>query len=397
MDAYILAWEDTSKELMRPPGTRFSPGGDPTESLKQWVTCWGPTFGLPVLTQIAPVCQKARTSYLTASDTLKVLLQNTLIPQPLRQAIEDFDKIIAHTVQQLLPKAAQLVSNTIRIDNGAIAGYARSIVNLRAKEPTAAEIDADFANDISQKQLVIFPARFTDLLYQDMGLAPIGNSLPSGRSLSDLKHFAALQNAFTMAKLVLLNGGELNRLTLPVLSSAVALRDSQMAKTIPPPPAPYNIQAPAGEILIGAVRSIDGDHQWQKFAPRLPRRIPVTCSHAWPVNSEGSKYCTPRMFGYDITDQGKGGLKFWQDQQLRQTVFNKIFQGPLTPGLVSAVGAQNLSRGIGICPGDPFPPLSGPDSCRDGKPAPAPATPVTQPRPLAPLQTVPAGSVPAGR
>ncbi len=370
VDAYILAWEDTSKELMRPHGARFSPNGDVTEPLKQWVTCWGPTFGFPVLTQIAPVCQKARTSYLNTAETVKVLLQNTLIPQPVRVAIENLDRMMAQAVQQILPQAAQMISNTVRIDNGAIAGYARSIVNLRAKEPTLAEIDADFANDISRKQLMTFPTAFTTLLYQDMGLGPTGNNTPhTNKSLSDLGNFAALQNAFTMAKLVLLDGADLNRLTLPTLGPAIGMRVPNMPKHAPPPAGPYNNQAPAGEILIGAVRSIDGDHQWQKFAPKLPRRASIDCSRRWPNDSPEDQYCMPRMFGYDTKDSGKGGLKFWQDPELRQSVFYKIFQGPLTPGLVSALGPQKLARGIGLCPTDPFPPTDGPDYCRDPRPS----------------------------
>ena len=395
VDAYILAWEDTSKELMRPHGARFSPNGDVTEPLKQWVTCWGPTFGLPVLTQIAPVCQKARTSYLNASDTVKVLLQNALIPQPVRTAIENLDRMMAQAVQQVVPQAAQMISNTIRIDNGAIAGYARSIINLRAKEPTLKEIDADFANDISQKQLTVFPVNFTALLYQDMGLGPAGNNPPhSNKSLSDLKNFAALQNAFTMAKLVLLDGPDLNRLTLPTVGSSIGMRMPEMPKNTPPPTGPYNIQAPAGEILIGAVRSIDGDHQWQKFAPKLPRRTPIDCSRRWPAKSEAEQYCSPRIFGYDAKDPGKGGLKFWQNPELRQSVFYKIFQGPLTPGLVSALGPQKLARGIGICPTDPFPPTDGADFCRDPRPAPA-APPPPPGLSLPPKgQTVPQGGLP---
>lgn len=358
VDAYILAWEDTSKELMRPPERRVSPGGDITEPLKEWTACWGPTFGLPVLAQLAPVCQKARSNYLTASDQIKQLLQNALIPEPVREALEELDRLASRAVQQIIPEAAKMVSATIRLDNGAIAGYARSIVNLRMKEPTTPEIDAEFADDISGKRLATFPSRFTDLLYQDMGLPPPNNGQPlTGKSLSDLHNFAALQNAFTMAKLVLLDGGDLNRLTL---TPAAGVRDLRPARTISPPPLkPYNIQAPAGEILIGAVRSIDGDHQWQKLAPLLPRKTPIECSARKP--------CPPRTFGYDGSEPGKSGLRFWRDPELRQSVFNKIFQGPLTPGLVSALGPQNLARGIGICPTDPFPPTNGFDGCRDAK------------------------------
>jgi len=367
VDAYLLAWEDTGKELMRPPGTRFSPGGDVTAPLKHWVTCWGPTFGLPGAAQLAPACHKAMQSYMNAANTIKMLLQHTLIPKPMRDAIENMDALMARAVQQVVPQVAQLVSNTIRIDNGAIAGYARSIVNLRSKEPTLAEIDADFADDISQKQLMVFPSKFTNLLYQDMGLAiPASGQGHNNKSLTDLKDFAALQNAFTMAKLVLLDGAALNRLTLPPPSGTKMPGSPLLTAT---PATPYNLNAFAGEILIGAVRSIDGDHQWQKFAPKLPRRASISCTTQWPKGSDRANYCASRKFGYDASDPGKGGLKFWHDPQLRQSVFNQIFQGPLNPGLLSAVGLANLhtlAQGIGKCAADPFPPSSGIyiDPCR---------------------------------
>lgn len=392
VDAYILSWEDTSKELMRPPDRRVSPGGDVTEPLKQWATCWGPTFGLPVLTQIAPVCQKARTNYLTAADHIHQLLQNTLIPKPIRDALEDLEEQASRAVQLIVPEAAKMISATIRIDNGAIAGYARSIVNLRLKEPTTTEIDAEFADDISGKRLVTFPTRFTALLYQDMGLPiPPADQPHMNKSLADLRNFAALENAFTMAKLVLLAGGELNRLTIaPSPLMPAPLRESQGVLRTLPPPKPYDLQAPAGEILIGAVKSIDGDHQWQRVAPKLPRKLPIDCSRSYPPKSVEAHYCTPRVFGYDASVQGKTGLLLWRDTDLRQTVFNRIFQGPLTPGLVTALGPQMLSRGIGLCPADPFPPTDGPDICRDGAPQTGqplrhqgrPLPPVSVPKPL---------------
>jgi hypothetical protein len=394
VDAYIRAWEDTSKELMRPHGTRFSPGGDVTEPLKQWVICWGPTFGLPVLGQIAPVCQKALTASSAVSRNLKTLLQNALIHESIRKLIEDIDRNVASVFQEVVPNMAQMVSNTIRIDNGAIAGYARSIINLRSQEPTLNQIDADFANDTSQKRLIIFsqspqsPSTLTKLLYQDMGLQPPANpqAPPTGKKLSDLSGFAALQNSFTMAKLALLDGRELNNLTLRVLP--------QSARETPTPMGPYSILAPAGEILIGAIRSIDGDHQWQKIAPRLPTLNPqFDCSRFVFESSDQNafKYCTARRFGYYPGDPGKGGLKFWQDPELRQTVFNRIFKGPLTPGLVWFMDHEEvaLARGVGLCPADPFPPTNGCDACRQSNPTICSGLAVP-PQPLIPVPKGPA-------
>jgi len=363
IDAYLDAWEETAKEIMRPPGTRFSPGGDVTAPLKQWVQCWGPTFGLPIFTQIAPACHKALSAYTTLTQNIPNLFINLVIPDFLKEPIENFDKSVHRTVDVLVPKVAQMVSDTIRIDNGAIAGYTRSIINLRSKEPTLDEIDQDFANDISQKRLVTFPQKFTDLLYQDMGLKP-GSE---GQSLTQLQDFAALQNSFTMSKLVLLDGADLNRLTISTKPNAAHRNVREKLFPPPPPTTPYDVTALAGEILIGALRSIDGDHQWQKRAPKLPRRTRIACPPPPRADEEHEKYCSDRTFGYDASDEGKGGLKLWQDPELRKDVFNKIFQGPLTPGLVAALREKNvpIEQGIGTCADDPFPPTNPPVSWLD--------------------------------
>jgi hypothetical protein len=342
VDAYIRAWEDTSKELMRPPGTRFSPGGDVTEPLKQWIKCWGPTLGLPTISQLSPLCEQARSGYLSATQNLKTLIQNALIPQPVRQAIEAFDKTVQHTGGQVLAGVGKLVSDTIRIDNGALAGYSRSIVNLRSKNPTRAEVDEQFKTDTSPKQLVIFTGApnkptITQLLYQDMGLTWNAGQEAKNIPLQGFANFAALQNSLTLAKLVLLDGDRLNALI--------------RSKT---PMAPYPPGSPAGQVLIGAVRSIDGDHQWQRHAPQLPRRStqPFRC----------------RVFGYghqdkDVKGQPKGGLKLWEDSRIRGHVFNVLFKGPLTPGLVTYLGPQNLGSGFGVAQADPYPQTTLPHDC----------------------------------
>lgn len=341
VDAYILAWEDTSKELMRFPGARFTPGHNVTEPLKQWAICWGPTFGLPVLTSIAPVCDTARSGYVNAKNNftnLKLIAQNAAIPQHVRQAIESFDMLLAHTSGWVLVETGKLVSQAVFIDqNGLLGGHSRSLINLRMKTPNAQEVDDEFDDNTAGKgkQLVTYP-RFTQLISNDMGISqaaliqllaqnhrtPTANMQPRF-TLSQLEKFSALQNSFVMAKLVLLDGPQLNAMT----RSKTQL-------------APYPSNAQAGEVLIGALRSIDGDHQWQKYAPAMPRRPPQKQAE--------------RIYGYDRCDT-KGGLKLWQDLQIRTQVFIKLFKGPLTPSLVTFVGPGNLGAGIGTTETDPYP------------------------------------------
>jgi hypothetical protein len=351
VDAYILAWEDTSKELMRFPGARFAPGHNVTEPLKQWAMCWGPTFGLPVLTSIAPICDTARSGYVNARNNfinLKLLAQNAAIPQNVRQAIESFDLLLAHTSGWLLVETGKLVSTAVSVDqNGILGGHSRSLINLRMKTPNAQEVDDEFDDNTagSTKHLFTYP-KFTQLIANDMGIShmaltqllaqnprvPTTNMQPRF-TLSQLANFSALHNSFVMAKLVLLDGSQLNAMTRLM---------TQLT--------PYPANAQAGEVLIGALRSIDGDHQWQKYAPAMPRRPPQKQAE--------------RMYGYDSCDI-KGGLKLWQDPQIRTQVFNHLFRGPLTPSLVAFVGPGNLGPGIGTTTADPYPAtIPPPPSCQ---------------------------------
>ena len=390
VDAYILAWEETSKELIRPPGSRFSPGHDVTEPLKQWVRCWGRTFGLPVLAQVAPVCDMARTAYQNANknlNNLKLLAQNALIPQPIRERIEALDKLMAQTSGFILVETGKLVSRAILIDqNGVLGGHARSLINLRLKTPNAQEVDDEFDDNTAgkDKQLVTYP-RFSQLIASDMGVphaaltqllaqnprTPTPN-MQARLTLSQLGTFSALQNSYVMAKLTLLDGFQLNKLT-PLTATL----------------APYTSNAPAGEVLIGALRSIDGDHQWQKFAPYPPRRPSIDCSRKWADGSPQDAYCHPRMFGYDACDTGKGGLKLWQNPQLRAQVFNNLFKGPLTPSLVAFLGPGNLPPGIGTTVTDPYPPSTKPATCSSTSTALTPMGTVQMAVPSSPVNVPP--------
>lgn len=347
IDAYIRAWQETSKELMRPSATRFSSGGDVTEPLKQWVVCWAPTFGLPVLSSISPVCDQARSSYVAVKTNLENIANNALLHESIRSAIEAFDDQVDRTSGVVLVEVAKLISRTIRIDNGALAGYARSIVNIRSHDPTLPEINEQFATDQSGKNLMMFP-NVTALIAQDMGVTPGNRDKSVGELMTT---FAALHNAQTMSKLTLLNGPQLNTVK-PANIKLQAMYPGHGEHLLP------------GAVLIGALRSIDGDHQWQRYAPPLPRSGPYN----W-----GS---SPREFGYySAASDEKPGLKLWHEP-FRNVIFNAIFKGPLAPGLVEHAGIHALAIGIGICTADPYPPTEGPDACRPQPAGVGPSMPV---------------------
>ena len=69
-------------------------------------------------------------------------------------------------------------------------------------------------------------------------------------------------------------------------------------------------------LLFGAVRSIDGNHQWQEVGLPYLRTPP----HVDGREPSG------RMYGYKF-EEAQRGLRLWQDCEARE----KIFHGPVAP------------------------------------------------------------------
>jgi hypothetical protein len=329
VDAYILAWEDTAKETMRPKGNRFQPGGDPTGPLKEWVLCYGPTFGMPAIPGTYPAtCREALSSYNKARSQIEQLVVAAVLPAQLRQAIIDYDKAIQKVSGELIVAIGKTFSDTLRLDaNGEIGGFARTIVNLRDSEaPTPAALDDEYDDDTSGSGLLIFasPKNVSKLVQQDLTASPgTVNTIPG------LEKFAALQNSMTMSRLALLDGAGINAIVSDRMDlAAIGNR------------APYPANEPVGAILIGALASIDGDHQWQPQAPSMPRN-----PNAGPPSAPEPPV-TPdklRFYGYpNAAATDRPGLRLWNVQRIRECVWEQIMHGPLTPGLLSEY--ENVTR-----------------------------------------------------
>src|SRR5688500_17136780 len=111
VDAYILAWQDTSKELMRPKPTALSIGSDPTGPLTRWAACWGSTFGMPV-SVLSVNCEASVTGYKELNDTLKMWLKDALIQDPnLRKQILDLERDVNRIGEDLVIRSGLALSS----------------------------------------------------------------------------------------------------------------------------------------------------------------------------------------------------------------------------------------------------------------------------------------------
>lgn len=136
-------------------------------------------------------------------------------------------------------------------------------------------------------------------------IADVATRIKSDMALDEngkftLEKFNVVNNAVILAKLSLLNHTGINDL-ITKSGSEVFAGNSNM------------------NILDGFLKSIDGNHQWFTTAPAYPREN----------NLLSLGEASHRVHGYNLPD----GFLFWNNVELRNKIFRKIFKGPIAPGL----------------------------------------------------------------
>jgi hypothetical protein len=155
-----------------------------------------------------------------------------------------------------------------------------------------------------------------------------------------MSNFAPVQNAVTMSKLALLNASGLNAL----IGHRAKLAARQVANPVRRlNTRPYTSRMPMGAVMVGAIRSIDGDHPWQPTAPPLPRsdqsatEADLHCRrYGYPAGDAyaGGECETDNLAALDLGR--KSGMILWQ-RPYRELVFNAVFQ-PIATSLCDFVG-----------------------------------------------------------
>jgi YARHG domain len=143
--------------------------------------------------------------------------------------------------------------------------------------------------------------------------------------------FAALYDAIVLSKIALLDTASLNELhwRFTGKGGSVFLQSGLY---------------PAGTatLLLDAVRSIDGNQQWQAVALPYPRA--EGRDSGWPNN---------RQYGRELPP-GQSGFRLWGDLDVRSAVFKRIFKGPLNLGLEDHPVYMTTYR-FPACEANPFP------------------------------------------
>ncbi len=352
VDAWVRAWEDIGRELMRPHGL---PGRAPTRPMQIWSKCWGPVlFPMtipPELQQLPVVCaqgmstvDRVQTQFSMMSESLKNLIPGRM---QLRRVLDELEADVMEAVQQHATESLDAfgaampneqiaaVSSDLPADP---TGLATWLIRMWDSDTSAADLDLAYEHSSSLKPYVT--RRVTPALHRELDVCGNPNAKSVAYTDPPMSNFAPVQNAMAMSKLALLSASGLNSLIghhAKVAANAAGVRSLSINTR------PYASRLPMGAAMIGAIRSIDGDHPWQAIAPPLPRSS--------RNEMDDGDFC--RRFGYPAGDSYAGGdcatdnmnatavgrktgMILWQPPY-RELVFNELFQ-PIATALCSFVG-----------------------------------------------------------
>ena len=286
----------------------------------EWLSCHGVVF-LAVPYQISEGGCDIKTELQKLEEKLSSLLQDVL-PEPLADLVEQIEELKARITAEL---TRVVEDGALEIIGALTDETTHDLIELlmRPENASEAHLNEAFASseDAAGKPLLLFP-RVSDLVVEDIAVA---------NGTLDPQAFKALKHAITFAKLSLLDPAALRAL----------LRDatgSEQWDSLYP-------DTPRYSILFGALRSIDGNHQWQAFGLPYPR-LGTAAQPEDPML---------RHYGYGEVDGAGRGLQIFQQPAPRDAVFLKLFPEPLA-GAISALPELNPENYLfPTCDSNPFP------------------------------------------
>jgi len=312
--AYIRASREVASEMMReeydyqrPP---YPPERDPTKPLKDWILCFGPAFAGVPPEVTAPGC--------TAIQGLQSLLslkdRYRSWEQDLTDELGRFEWVLAP--HNAMSRVRFNITEYLKAGFGEIGQDVAGedsplfdIIELR-REKDLAQV---FLADSSDKKLPVL-TDIKERIMADMGIT----SDDENWSPHD---FAVIAHSLTLSKLLLLDAAELNRMAMNAGVHCSLYGDT-----------PF-VASPDFNLMFGWIRSIDGNHQWQPYAPPYPRRITTGDDKGYAESDPQERH-----YGYYHNEESQSaltgysrqtGFPLWQDEGLQKQLFRKLFAKPL--------------------------------------------------------------------
>jgi hypothetical protein len=307
IEDYVVTSRKVSIELM-------TPGGKPTEPLLDWACLHAASFAAVPSVLNMPLCAtidvvgNISTGVATAREAIS---KNLGLFGWLVDPLQKVDEIINTEIKPVIEaKGLEVMGNVTGEDSLMFL-----IASFRLERISETALTDQFAADASSKGLLLIP---------DIVARVHGEMHKTAAGTFDPEAYAVVRNSIILSKLVLLGPAELNR-----LARGAGVQESAYGPNLYSPTDPFNL-------LLGSVLSIDGNHQWQETAPPYPRR------------GGDSDYPDKRHYGRGFPE----GFRFWQDCLANKEVFQKLFTGPLVPGI-------ERPADLGLAPPDAASPSGG--------------------------------------
>lgn len=290
-------------------------GGNALEPYVKWYQCWSPILSA-VPSEVPQTVCTAKDIYTDLHDKLTSEINKVVdslgslgwLIAPNVKVQQEFEKKVKKPLENEIKKAVGHVAHEVAafLVNHQLADL---IELIGSKDRiTDARLNGIYATDDSKSRLLEI-ADVAARVRHDAGLGAEGDMVSEDR-------FPALYNAIVLSKLALLDAETLNEVynDLALEANPQAHPRKLFAAT---PGQPFNI-------LLRAVSSIDGNHQWQ--AVGLPYLVSSGSAKGWPAKSR---------FGRPGHAGAHSGFLLWGDVQAREVAFKQLFKGPLSPGMES--------------------------------------------------------------
>lgn len=312
---YINAGEDFSKDILSNKGNGFSHYTD-------WYKCWSPVF--TAIPSEVPQTICTLNDYYTK---LNVEIDKTIEKLGPLQYLLDPTKALKKQLEKEAKKSMEYAATQI---SNHIFGKETTdfLLMITGRETvTTQKLIEIFKTDGSGKNLLAFDD-ITIIINKEMGISDEHKTI-------DFEKFASLYNAIQLSKLSILSGRSLNKLHSDYLGN----KKTVYGKTLYP-----DIDNSSFTLLNKAVSSIDGSCQWMQTSTPLYRHSGF--DPKWPND---------RIYGYSHCTNNGYGFRLWVDEPSRESIFNVIFKGPLTPALYAYASYNNENKKFIPCEEDPFP------------------------------------------
>ncbi len=287
VEKYVLASEEVGKTIL-------VNGENPISFYADWFQCYGQVFvaqpkeiGIAGCI-VADHLNKIKSKYEEIYNDMPELLQ-WMAPSK---------KMSELAMKELEPELKRAKINLIAfLSDRPTAEFVMMLSD--PKNANREALNEIFAHDDSPKSLLTFPA-VSELIDQDLHLVNDKITVDS---------FTPLKNAVTLSKLCLFDATQLNQMIANQLGDS---KSPYYGKQV------YTSTANNFCLLIGAIRNIDGNHQWQAYGLPYPRRVG---NHAGPRGfNYGRNYYQNKDFGF----------RLYVDPYLREKVFIPLFAGSMT-------------------------------------------------------------------